>query len=588
MLLKLVASHPDHIEAWQKLAQLATQNKRPAMAIERYQKVLGLSPDDSEAITWLGILYSFQGRFGEAIPLLERAAQSQPDNLQVLVPLAQAYFRHGQYQLAISIFDRALKIKPGDADLLYSRAACLSEALRFSEAESDLNEALARRPIAVGYLQLGNIQQKFSRLAEAIENAEKCLQLDSKNVQAMALLAAAQLSLGLDQDSQATWRKAIDLAAKKEDVLIQKSQAFIDLGRFDEARDVLLELLELQPRRGETYYSLVSSRRISLSDSALLDRIQTLVGDPSLSNHDRLFALYALGKAHNDLGNYETALTKFDEANALQVRMRGGKGFDREQFKRFFDSQIQLYDKAFFASMKPFGNSSELPIFILGMMRSGTSLMEQILSCHPNIGGAGEQPFWHYHEAKLRSFTPGGPDHAQIGLLATEYLNILKSASPYTTKVIDKNPANAMLAGLLHVAFPNAKIINMVRKQVDTALSIWMTPMRTTASFVGDRSDIVYAYQQYERLTAHWRTVIPSDRYLTVRYEDLTHQPEETIRQVLSFSDEEWNPACLHPEHNRRPVLTPSFWQVRQPLYKDSTERWRNYEPWLGEFKALL
>jgi hypothetical protein len=145
-----------------------------------------------------------------------------------------------------------------------------------------------------------------------------------------------------------------------------------------------------------------------------------------------------------------------------------------------------------------------------------------------------------------------------------------------------------MIAGLLHLAFPNARIIHTIRHPVDTALSIWMTQMQTVAPFVCDRDNIVFAYREYERLARHWRSVMPADRYLEIRYEDLVLDSERVTRQMVDFCGLGWDEACLHPEDNLRAVRTPSFWQVRQPLYTTSIDRWRNYEPWLGSFRDLL
>jgi hypothetical protein len=141
---------------------------------------------------------------------------------------------------------------------------------------------------------------------------------------------------------------------------------------------------------------------------------------------------------------------------------------------------------------------------------------------------------------------------------------------------------------LIHTLFPSSRIICTKRSAVDTALSIWMTPMQTAASFVHDRSAIVFAYKECLRLMDHWRNAMPDDRYLEVNYETLTEHPEVETRKMLDFCGLKWDAACLHPELNSRPVRTPSFWQVRQPVYRSSIDRWKRYEPWLGPFEELV
>ena len=152
----------------------------------------------------------------------------------------------------------------------------------------------------------------------------------------------------------------------------------------------------------------------------------------------------------------------------------------------------------------------------------------------------------------------------------------------------DKNPANRLVYGLIHLAFPSCRIIHMRRNPVDVAISIYTTLIRTGAPLVGNREDIVYALQEHERLVDHWREVLPSDRFLEVPYESLVTDRENETRRMIEFCGLPWNDACMHPEDNLRTVVTPSFWQVRQPVYSGSLNRWKRYEPWLGAFKELV
>jgi len=166
-------------------------------------------------------------------------------------------------------------------------------------------------------------------------------------------------------------------------------------------------------------------------------------------------------------------------------------------------------------------------------------------------------------------------------------MDLLRSVAPGFERVIDKNPANLLVLGSFHLAFPKAKIIHTRRNAMDTALSIWMTPTNTEAGFVCDRENIVFAYRQYLLLMEHWRQVLPADCFLEIQYEDLISDPEVKAKEIVEFCGLEWDEACLHPERNQRRINTPSFWQVRQPIYKTSTKRWKNYEPWLGAFEDL-
>jgi hypothetical protein len=221
------------------------------------------------------------------------------------------------------------------------------------------------------------------------------------------------------------------------------------------------------------------------------------------------------------------------------------------------------------------------------MMRSGTTLAEQILSCHPEIGGAGEQPFWSNREQSVVDYQKLTVNPSRIRSVGREYVELLSSIAPGFPHVIDKNPANLLVLGSFWLAFPNSRVIHTRRNPIDTALSIWMTPMSTNAGFIGDRANIVFAYKECLRLMDHWREVLPDDRFLDIRYEELISDPESQIKRMVEFCGVEWDEACLHPELNKRRIRTPSFWQVRQPVYTSSAERWKLYEPWLGAFAEL-
>jgi hypothetical protein len=213
--------------------------------------------------------------------------------------------------------------------------------------------------------------------------------------------------------------------------------------------------------------------------------------------------------------------------------------------------------------------------------------VDQILSCHSQIGTAGELGFWPEHEDAAVE-TAGHRISPNATELRAKYVEHLSSVAPGARLVIDKNPANLLFVGMLHALFPSSRIICSRRDAVDTALSIWMTRTETGAPFVCDRKAIVFACKEFLRLTDHWRATIPPNRFLEVRYESLIESPEQRTREMVHFCGLDWDEACLHPELNKRSIRTPSFWQARQPVYGTSVGRWRRYEPWLGPFEELI
>ncbi len=219
------------------------------------------------------------------------------------------------------------------------------------------------------------------------------------------------------------------------------------------------------------------------------------------------------------------------------------------------------------------------------MPRSGTTLVEQILSSHAEVAGGGELHFWAQQDlsrANLSAIAGG-----DLSAVASDYLTLLRTISPTAARVTDKMPFNFGLLGVIHRIFPRATLIHCRRHPIDTCLSIYTTSFESSLDFAADRRSLVAFYRQYQRLMTHWRAVLPLERLIEVNYEDLVADPEPHSRRIVAACGLDWDEACLSPHQNRRPVMTASMWQARQPIYGGSVERWRRYEPWLGELRDL-
>jgi hypothetical protein len=358
-------------------------------------------------------------------------------------------------------------------------------------------------------------------------------------------------------------------------------QKLQQIGRFQEATECFRRSISLNPTNGGAYYALCHSTHFSSHDDPLLKEILTILEAPDIASTDEAQIRFGLGKVLDDIGEYGQAIVQFDLANQIVLRLQG-RPFDRDSFRAYIDSLIRNY-----GSGSGQGSDSELPLLIVGMMRSGTTLAEQILSCHPEVTAGEELVFWRDQGAPFMGPGSRPPSPAEANAIAKAYLGILREIGPTARRVTDKMPQNFAALGLIHRVFPKARIICCRRNPVDTCLSIYTTSFRHPMPFVSSRSDIVFFYRQFERLMNHWHEVVPSDRLIEVRYEDLVCEREQTTRRMIEFAGLEWSDACLRPEQNVRPVKTASVWQVRQPVYGASRERWRKYEPWLGELAEL-
>ncbi len=305
----------------------------------------------------------------------------------------------------------------------------------------------------------------------------------------------------------------------------------------------------------------------------------------------RIELSYALGKSFDDLRDYERAIGHFDDANQGCLELYGPRrAFDQSQTRAFGDFLIEIANPDRIRDLAPKGLESGLPLFVVGMMRSGTTLTESILSAHSMVKGGGEQAFWTERVIEFIYQDAGALkcNDELAARFARDYLELVDDKEDGIRYVVDKNPHNVELAAILHCVLPNAKFVHLKRHPVDNLLSIWMTPVSANVRFASDRNNLVFTYREHMRLVRRWHEVLPPDRFATFRYEDLTSEPESTIGGMLDYLELGHEPSCFAPETNARSVLTPSVFQVRQPINKGSQARWKNYEPWLGSFAELL
>jgi tetratricopeptide (TPR) repeat protein len=357
-----------------------------------------------------------------------------------------------------------------------------------------------------------------------------------------------------------------------------------EFGRFDEARECFDCAVTIAPLLAGSYYDLVRCRPVKSDDNGLLLRMEVALNTPGLEATQRLRLHLAIGKAADDLGDYGRAIRQFDAADEVR---RSLVSFDSVAFSTEIDKMISRCTPELIAGAVELGSQDATPILIIGMPRSGTTLVEQIISMHAEVGAGDELNFWNERGAEWHRSGGTGNEKSFLAKGAADYLQLLRIIAPKASRVTDKMPFNFLWAGLIHLAFPRAIFIHCHRAAVDTALSIHQTHFHPGLAFPTGGAELVAYFRDYERLINHWRNVLPADRFVDVNYEELTREPEPLIRRIISACGLEWNDACLHPESNPRAVRTPSKWQTRQPIYRTSVARWRRYEPWLGPLRAL-
>jgi tetratricopeptide (TPR) repeat protein len=552
------------------------------------------NPAASQQLTLLLALatrFLSAGRPADAIAPLRDAALLQPSNPIIQHDLGLACLEVGRVPDAVAAMQRAVAGDPGYADAHFRLGIALEKLGNIDGALSAYNRATKLLPsLAEAWFRSGALAYILGDREQAIGCFRRAAMTGDRNSFGRLGKARALLIEERNQEAEQALRETLVADPKNAMAHDLLGNLLSDFGSFDEARAYFERAIALAPRLAGSYYELVRCRPVTSDDDGLLQGMQAALATPGLEAGQRLRLHLAIGKAAEDLGDYGLAMQHFDAADAVR---RGSGSFDSATFSIEIDQLIARCTPEWIGQARELGSSDVTPVLILGMPRSGTTLVEQIVSAHPEVGGGGELHFWNQRGAAWHRSVAYGNDRLFVDgeFLAeavADYLGVLRAIAPTAARVTDKMPFNFLWAGLIHVAFPRAIIIHCRRAAIDTALSIHQTHFRPGLAFPTGGTELVAYFRDYQRLIDHWRSVLPADRFIEIDYEDLTRTPEPVIRRIIAACGLAWHDACLRPESNPRAVNTPSKWQARQPIYRTSIARWRRYEPWLGPLRALV
>jgi tetratricopeptide (TPR) repeat protein len=524
------------------------------------------------------------GRLADSLAPMERAAQIHPSDPIIQHDLGLTYLNLERAEEAAQCFRRATVLKSDFAHAHYRLGIALELQGRSEDAIACYQRAVAlTSSLADAQSRLGGLYASRGRNKEAADAFRAAAATAADAAEGRIALIRALLVEGKDVEAEMATRRLLAQSPHTSVGRWTLGTILAEAGRFEEAFNEFNQSIILNPQHGLAYYDLVRCRTIVEADWPLIERM--LEVSRSLHEPETLAPLHlAIGKAFEDLKDYSRAMVHFMEANRIKSTVAT---LDHDSFARRIDETIALFTPAFVATHAEAGNASELPVMILGMPRSGTTLIEQIVSSHPQVVGAGELPFWTGRTEEFWQTRGGNVREFQLQA-ADDYIEHLRGVAPTVQRVTDKMPFNFLRAGLIHLVFPRATVIHCRRHPVDTCLSISSTYFAPRRNFSSAPIDLVFYYKQYLRLMAHWRAVLPMDRFIEVDYEALIADPERISRMLIAGCGLEWDPACLRPEHNSRAVRTASKWQIRQPIQNSAVARWRRFEPWLGAFRELL
>ena len=524
------------------------------------------------------------GRPADAIAPLQQAALSDPANAAIQHDLGLACLEAGRLQDAITAFRQAVAINPRYADAFFRLGIAFEKAGAAREAIAAYDRATTLLPsLTEAWYRAGALVYTFGHRTEAIGCFRRAAAAGAKT--SFGRLGAIRVLLAEDRDPDAEKRLRQLLALDKSNAIALDllGNLLAESGRFDEAWPCYERAIAAAPFMAGSYYDMVRCRRLTADDEPLRARMRAALAQPGLEPEHVLRLHLALGKAADDLADYEDAMRHFDAAE--QVR-RSVSPFDAAAFVAQVERLIALFPAEVFQQGGRRGEAA--PVLIMGMPRSGTTLVEHILSSHPQVAPGGELNFWNERGIAWLQTASGPPEGGFLQSAAADYRALLRTIGPGAARVTDKMPFNFLWAGLIHLAFPDATIIHCRRSAIDTAVSIHQTNFNRHVAFPVGGADLVTYFHAYSGITAHWRSVLPPERFIEVEYESLTAIPEFEIRRLVGACGLSWSDACLTPERNARLVKTPSRWQTRQPIYQGGVQRWRRYEPWLGSLRALL
>ncbi len=590
-------------------------------ALTSLQRALTLQPHNVEALVYAANALRALGRAREAVPLFQRALELQPGLVEAHNNLGNAFLDLGRFDDAAGCYRSALQFKPDDAQILCNMGTALRQAGLLDEAAQSYGRALLLKPSDVDALNnLGNVLRDHGSRREAVALFRRAIELDPGRAdshcnlgtvlfelrrvdeaaasyrQALALqpdYAPAHLSLGLAMrqqrhpaDAESACRAALAIDPNYVEALSFLGELRADRGHFSEAEELFQRAIAINPDFSSAYASIATHRMMTSEDTAWLKGAEALLAKRRPLGHE-IGLRYALGKYFDDVRQFDEAFNHYRQANELAKRY--GTSYDGAKLAQRVDRIIRSFDSASMRQYQAQGSASELPVFIVGMPRSGTSLAEQILASHPAVFGAGEVIFWNAaYNAYVDAELEGKNAAALIPGMAAEYINRLIAMSGTALRVVDKMPANFLYAGLIHAAFPKARIIHMQRHPIDTCLSIYFQNFFNIGPYANDFDNLAHYYRQYLRITDHWRAVLPATTLLEIPYEALIDDQEGWTRRMLDFIGLRWDPKCLDFHQTDRVVITASKWQIRQKISKSSAGRWRNYDKFVGPLRGLV
>lgn len=528
--------------------------------------------------------YLERGQSGDAERLLRRVVAVDARNREALEQLVMICLQTGRPDTAEKLLRRLSDYYPNEPLYCYRLATLLSRLGRGAEAITCYQRLLATRPgLNNSRYNLARLLKQEGRPEEALEEYRRCLEGGGERPEdVLSNISVIQTELHRHTEARRSLQAALQHNPDYIPALYNLAQLEEDEGDWPEAAATYRRILAQEPLHPRALARLANGERCPDAADPRLDRMRAALSTDGLTAIDREDLLYALGKAHDDCEDYDKAFAYYQQANRLSAERCGA--YDRVAQERDTQALIAACGSDWLSGVEPV---SDAPlVFICGMFRSGTTLLEQMLAAHPALTAGGEIDFF---QRRIDPF-PGGLlrlDHAQRAALGGAYMDYLSRYFPAGARVTNKRPDNLLCLGLLRGLFPNARFVNIRRDPLDNCLSLYFQPLEPGQRYANDLLDAGHFYLQYLRLLAHWRGLL-GDSLLDIHYEDVIENPRQTVGRALSLLHLEWDEKCLSFYRTANRVRTASVHQVREPLYRRSSGRWRNYGAHMEKLREYL
>ncbi len=561
-LREAIEAAPTFAKPHEDLGHLLVQQNRAAEAVAILERATHLDPKLEKAWFTLGRALAMLGRGSAADAAFERSFALSPERR--LMALAAEHQKEGRFEDAEHLYRRILRHNPRNVDALRLLALIAVKAQRADEAESLLEKAIALAPdFIAAVIDLGRLRKEQDRFGEALECFDKVIAIDPSNVQAHYLRGSTLAPASFTHEAIDSYQQCLRLRPNHIGALLGLGHVLKAVGRYDEAVASYTECIRQVPESGETYWSLANLKTYRFDDATIAEMKRRVAGSGLTASSEVNF-LFALGKACEDRGDFEPGWHFYQAGNTKQ---RAQVSYDPVQTETMNDRLLKVFSADFLQSRRGSGRADPAPIFIMGLPRSGSTLLEQVLASHSQVEGTSELPYlgrvatWlnrnradgiNYpeavHELKPSNFESLGRDYLDFAQLHR------RSGAP---RFIDKMPNNFPSIGFLALILPQARIIDARRHPLDACLSCYRQLFAKGQAFTYDLTEIGEYYLQYQRMMDHWAEVLPG-RVLTVQYEEVVSDFEAQVRRLLDFCGLPWEDACLRFYESDRPVRTPS------------------------------